>query len=339
MQSSIFKPVTLGSLTIFPNLVLSPMSGVTCSPFRRLIKELNTDSLSGESAVGLLVSEFISIEALTRNSRKSIEMMKFGSEEAPFGIQIFGYDIDRMCEAALMAVDAGADLLDINCGCPAPKVVRRGGGCELMRQPSHLQKMIHQVRKTVSIPFTIKFRSGWDENSKNALEIARIAEAEGVDGITIHGRTRSALYKGEADWDIVEHVASEVAIPVFGSGDITSRSGVIKRLYNSKISGVFIGRGAICNPLLFREILFEETHNVQRNMIRSARIVKRYSELLLEDLDPKYCVGKLKQLVCQMCKGQFWTKSFCRALSIEEQMKILQEVLDLAEDKSYTYSV
>ena len=131
------------SIQVNPGLVLSPMSGVTTRPFRRLIKELNP------GAVGLVVSEFVSVEGMTRGSRRTLEMMRFSEEERPYCVQIFGYDIDRMRDAALMVQDIGADIVDINCGCPAPKVVKRGGGCELMRQPDHLQRIIKEVRKAV----------------------------------------------------------------------------------------------------------------------------------------------------------------------------------------------
>src|SRR4029078_11364214 len=121
--------------------------------------------------------------------------------ERPFAIQIFGYDVDRMRDAALMCQDAGVDLVDINSGCPSPKVVKRGGGCELMRQPDHLGKIIHEVTRALSIPLTLKIRSGWDQNTRNALEVAKIAEAEGIEALAIHGRTRAQLYRGDADWN------------------------------------------------------------------------------------------------------------------------------------------
>src|SRR3989338_8805388 len=155
-------------------LVLSPMSGVTCRAYRRLIKELNPD------AVGLVVTEFVWVEALTRRVERTLQMIRFGASERPMAIQIFGYDVERMRDGALMAQDFGADIVDVNCGCPAPKVVKKGGGCELMRQPLHLARILKSVRRAVSVPLTVKIRSGWDETSKNAIEIARIAEREGV---------------------------------------------------------------------------------------------------------------------------------------------------------------
>lgn len=324
------RSYSIRGVSIEPGLVLSPMSGVTHAPFRRLIKELNP------GCVGLVISEFISIEGLTRGSVKSAAMMDFHEEERPFGIQIFGFDIDRMCEAARMAQDRGADLVDINCGCPAPKVVKRGGGCELMRQPDHLQKLIRSVRAAVSIPLTVKFRSGWSEDSINAIEIGRMLEGEGVDAVTIHGRTRSQLYRGSADWDIVRRLAETVSIPVCGSGDVVNHS-TAKERWESGAAGLYIGRAALSNPYVFREIHSGSDHSLlgggaQRDRTQSAaeivKILLRYCALLQEQFEPRGCVGPLKQLASQVGKGQVWVRELCRSNKLEEQVEILQRTVD-----------
>jgi tRNA-dihydrouridine synthase B len=309
---------SIKNLKISPGLVLSPMSGVTSSPFRRLIKELNP------GAVGLLISEFISVEGLTRDSRRSVEMMNFHESERPYGVQIFGYDIDRMRDAAIMVEEAGADLVDINCGCPAPKVVKRGGGCELMRQPEHLTKIIREVRKAVSIPLTIKFRSGWDEESKNALEIAKIAESEGVDAIAVHGRTRAQLYRGNADWEVIYRIAEAVKIPVCGSGDVVDLQSAENRIKDS-LAGFFIGRGAIANPFIFSQIVSGETA-APIPEVTMVRVIYRYVELLLEAFPPERCAGRLKQLVSQSVKAP-WAKAMCRAQTLKAQLEILETVV------------
>lgn len=304
-------------LEVKPGLVLSPMSGVTTSAFRRLIKELNP------GAVGLLVSEFISVEAMTRQVPRSLQMMDFHESERPYAIQIFGYDINRMRDAAKMVQDAGVDLLDINCGCPAPKVVRKGGGCELMRQPEHLAKLFREVRKAVSIPLTMKMRSGWDEQSRNVVEIAKIAEAEGMEGIAVHGRTRAQLYRGLADWDIVREVVDAVSVPVFGSGDVVDHVTAREKLEQSGVQGLFIGRGAIANPLIFQEIISGKKISLRHNPQLVVKIILRYVELLREEMSELRCVGKVKQLASQMCAGHPWKKDLCRAGSIEDQLAIL----------------
>lgn len=321
---------SIRGLSIEPGLVLSPMSGVTHAPFRRLIKELNP------GCVGLVISEFISIEGLTRGSIKSAAMMDFHEEERPYGIQIFGFDIDRMCEAARMVQDRGADLVDINCGCPAPKVVKRGGGCELMRQPDHLKTLVRSVRAAVSIPLTVKFRSGWSEDSINAIEIGKMLEGEGVDALTVHGRTRSQLYRGSADWDIVRSLVETVSIPVCGSGDVVNHSTAEER-WASGAAGLYIGRAALSNPYVFREIRSGSDHSLLgggalRDRTESAsevvRILGRYTELLREQFEPRGCVGPLKQLASQVGKGQSWVKDLCRCNKLEEQEAILRRTAE-----------
>lgn len=308
-------------LKVAPGLVLSPMSGVTTSSFRRLIKELNPES------VGLTVSEFISVEAMTRKVPRSLKMMNFHPSERPYGIQIFGYDINRMREAAIMVQDAGADLIDINCGCPAPKVVRKGGGCELMRQPQHLAKILREVRKSVSIPFTIKMRSGWDQECLNALEIARIAESEGVEGVAIHGRTRAQLYRGSADWDVVRMVREQIGIPVFGSGDVVDLESAQERL-KSGCSGLFIGRGALSNPLIFSEIATGKKVALRNNAPLVSQILLRYIDLVRSEFTQKGAIGKIKQLASQMCAGHTWKREFLRMQTIEEQVQLLERLRD-----------
>ncbi len=308
-------------LTVNPGLVLSPMSGVTTSAFRRLIKELNP------GAVGLTVSEFISVEAMTRKVPRSLAMMNFKECERPYGIQIFGHDINRMRDAALMVQDSGADLLDINCGCPAPKVVRKGGGCELMRQPEHLAEILREVRKAVSMPFTLKMRSGWDQGCMNALEIAKIAEAEGVEGVAIHGRTRAQLYRGSADWDVVRQVREQVKIPVFGSGDVVDVASAEERL-RSGCSGLFIGRGALFNPFLFSEIQTGVARPLRGDVERVVRVLLRYMELLREEFSEKGSIGKVKQLASQMCAGHSWKRDFLRIPTLKDQTDFLMRVLE-----------
>jgi nifR3 family TIM-barrel protein len=262
---------------------------------------------------------------MTRGSQRTLEMMKFSEEERPYCVQIFGYDVDRMRDAALMVQDIGADLVDINCGCPAPKVVKRGGGCELMRQPDHLQKIIHEVRKAISIPLTIKIRAGWDEGSRNALEIAKMAEGEGVEALAIHGRTRSQLYRGNADWDLVQEVAEVLSIPVLGSGDVVCRKTAEERL-RGKVAGLFIGRASMANPIVFSEILHDQPSRLKGNHELMLDVLFRYVELLREDFQESSCGGKFKQLASQMCRGAPWRKQLLMLNSIKDHEALLRAV-------------
>ncbi len=320
----------LRNLEYKPALVLAPMSGVTCSAFRRLIKDLNPGS------VGLVVSEFISVEGMTRQSRRSLEMMRYDESERPYGIQIFGYDIERMRDAAKMVEQSGADILDINCGCPAPKVVKRGGGCELMRQPEHLSKILREVRKAVSIPLTLKMRSGWEEGNLNCIEIAKIAESEGVEALAVHGRSRVQLYRGLADWQILKEVVQSVSIPVFGSGDVVDRESAVERM-DSGVSGLYIGRAALFNPFVFGEIVSGQKVQVAGNESLVLSVVERYISLLLEEFPARSCIGKVKQLVSQFVRGYEWRKEICRANTLEDQISILNTVKEKVSFKAPEY--
>lgn len=312
MKSSI----KIGSLEFSPNLVLAPMSGVTCSAFRRLIKELNP------GAVGLVVSEFVSVEGMTRSSKRTLEMTKFHPSERPYGVQIFGYDPARMADAAKMMEDFGVDVVDINCGCPAPKVVKRGGGCELMRQPEHLEKIFRVVRKAVSLPLTMKMRSGWDEDSKNAVEVAKIAWQEGLDAVTVHGRTRSQLYRGLADWGVVAAVKNAVPIPVFGSGDVRGFESA-DRAFTFGADGIYIGRAAMENPVVFVDVMNRRPQARVHSLEFCLLVIARYVDLLQEDMPEKAIIGKVKQLASQFMRGHELRKVFLRLSNLAELKQIL----------------
>jgi tRNA-dihydrouridine synthase B len=328
----VMKAYSIRNIPITPGLVLSPMSGVTTRPFRRLIKRLNP------GAVGLVVSEFVSVEGMTRGSRKTMDMMRFAEEERPYCVQIFGYDIDRMRDAALMVQDLGVDIVDINCGCPAPKVVKRGGGCELMRQASHLAAIVREVRKALSIPLTMKIRAGWDESSKNAVEIARMAESEGIEALAVHGRTRAQLYRGQADWDLVAEVSAAVKVPVCGSGDVVDRDSADARLREG-VAGLFIGRASMSNPFVFTEIVTGESCGLRSDQVKMLEVLTEYIKLLREDFPETACPGKVKQLASQMCRGAMWRKPLMGMNTLAEQVCLLDRVRDGAWKPSYIDSV
>src|ERR671914_946024 len=189
------KPFKIRDIEVSPPLVLSPMAGVTDVPFRALLKR--------RGGIGLTVSEFISVEGLTRNNPKSRRQMRFFDYERPFAVQIFGGQPLRMRMAAEMAEEVGADILDVNCGCPAPKVVKHGGGSGLLRDLPRLEEILKSIKKAITIPLTVKIRAGYYDSQRNAVEVARLAEACGAEHIALHGRTKEQAYKGFADWDLV----------------------------------------------------------------------------------------------------------------------------------------
>ena len=224
---------------------LAPMAGVTDLPFRLICKELGC---------GLLYTEMINAKALCYDDKNTKKMLNILDEEHPVAVQIFGSEPEFMGKAAQILNDYPNEILDINMGCPAPKVVKNGDGSALMRNPKLAGQVLDQVVKNSKKPVTLKIRKGWDDNSINALEIAKIAEDCGICAITIHGRTREQYYSGQADWDIIGEVKSQISIPVIGNGDVTSVEDAIKIKDHTGCDAIMIGRGAQGNPWIFKRI-------------------------------------------------------------------------------------
>lgn len=275
------------------------MSGVTDCAFRRLVK-----SCSGD-AVGLLVSEFIAAEGLTRDNRRTHAMLRYEESERPLSIQIFGADVDRMVRAAEIVEEAGADIVDINCGCPAPKVVKRGGGAQLMRSPDRLRDILREIRRAVRIPMTVKVRSGWDDDCVNADDIARLAQDEGACMLAVHGRTRLQLYTGRADWSLVARVRSQLDIPVVGSGDVASPDDALGHLTTGAADGVMIGRAAMGNPWIFAQVqaAAEGRPVLEPTAVERVAALARFKDYLEEALPERAFQGRFRGFACRMVKG------------------------------------
>lgn len=291
------KPFKIRDITIDPPLILSPMAGVTDYTFRRLIKR--------RGGVGLVVSEFISVEGLTRNNPKSKRQMRFDPEERPFAVQIFGGQPERMAMGAEMAEEVGADILDVNCGCPAPKVVKNGGGSGLLREPERLETILRAIKKAITIPLTLKLRTGYTESTINVVDIAKMAEQCGVEHIQVHGRTRDQGYKGLANWDLIRQVKRSVSIPVSGNGDITSIDYGMRRWEESGTDGILIGRGAMQNPWIFRQFadVLEGREPYQPDLHEKKAVLLEFFEMCLEEMPELVALGKMKQLAGQFTKG------------------------------------
>jgi tRNA-dihydrouridine synthase B len=275
-------------LVITPATFLSPMAGLTDSVFRRLIKRLG--------GCGLVMTEFTSAEGLTRNSLKSQRMLFYHEEERPIAAQLFGADPQRLADAARLVEDLGFDTIDLNLGCPAKKVVKACGGSALLRETELLQEILKSIRAAASIPFTIKIRAGWSETEIVALSVGRMAEDIGVEAITLHPRTRVQGFAGKADWTIIAQLKSHLRIPVIGNGDVVTPEDAFRMRAETGCDGVMIGRGALSNPWIFRQI--HELENGLPMTLPSVadkyRLIKDYFHLLFEE-DTPGAIGKMKQ--------------------------------------------
>jgi tRNA-dihydrouridine synthase B len=235
----------IGSITLAHPVALAPMAGMTDTAFRRLVKR--------RGGCGLVVTEMVSSEGLVRGIDRTLEYAEYTEEERPVSIQIFGGDPSKMADAAQIVEGMGADIVDINMGCPVPKIAKHNAGCSLMREPAHAAEVVRAMAKAVRIPVTVKMRAGWNEHEMNAPVLAKMVEDAGAAAIAVHGRTAAQSYSGESDWSFISRVAAGVSIPVFGSGDCVEPDQVLARLGNRNVGGVLVGRGALRNPWIFRQ--------------------------------------------------------------------------------------
>ena len=237
--------IKIGDITISSKLALAPMAGVTDLAFRTICRE---------HGAGLTYTEMVSAKALVYQDRKTRSLLEIGENEHPVGAQIFGSDVECMADAAAKALEiSGADFIDINMGCPVGKVVKSGDGCALMKEPEKAAKIIEAVVKAIKTPVTIKIRKGWDKGNVNAVEFAKMAEEAGVSAIGVHGRTRTQMYSGKADWDIIREVKKAVKVPVLANGDIFSAEDAAKILKYTGADIAMIARGAMGDPWIFKQ--------------------------------------------------------------------------------------
>ncbi len=234
----------IGAIDLTPPFALAPMAGMTDTAFRRLVKR--------KGGCGLVVSEMVSSEGLVRGIDRTLEYAEYTEEERPVSIQIFGGDPEKMAAAAQIVEGIGADIVDVNMGCPVPKIAKHNAGCSLMREPAHAADVVRAMARAVKIPVTVKMRAGWNDDEINAPDLARRMEDAGAAAVAVHGRTAAQSYSGFSDWDLIATVAGSVSIPVFGSGDCVEPDQIVERLRDG-VSGVLVGRGALRNPWIFEQ--------------------------------------------------------------------------------------
>ena len=291
------RPLNIGPVT-FPNqLVLAPLSGITNLPFRLIAKFFGA---------GMVVSELVSSNGLVHASQRTHRYLDTHPDEWPVVMQIFGDDPDCMAGAARIAQDAGAHVIDINIGCPVKKVVKRGAGCALMRDMPRSARLIGAVVGAVEVPVTIKIRAGWNQDEVNAPEFAAMAENEGAQAVTVHGRTREQMFSGRADWDIIRRTVERVRVPVIGNGDVTCAADATRMLRETGAAGVMIGRAAQGSPWIFRDILETwKTGTTPPPPTAGERrdVILRHLDLYVEHAGEATAVREMRKHVCWYTKG------------------------------------
>jgi len=315
----------IGNVELSKNVFLAPMAGVTDRAFREICREYGC---------GLMYTEMISSKGIFYKDKKTAALMKIHDEEQPAAVQIFGSDPEVMGEIAKSAEESGAVLLDINMGCPAPKIVNNGDGCAIMKNPVLAGKIIEKVSKAVKIPVTVKFRKGWNAENENALEFSRIAEESGAAAVTVHGRTREQFYSGKADWDIIRKIKSERKIPVIGNGDIFTAEDARNMIEYTGCDGVMVARGAEGNPFLFRqieEILADGKVSYFPTAEEKIKCAIHHAELLFKYKGENRGIKEARKHMAWYIKGMPNNASFKLKLfsanTLEEMRSILSEML------------
>lgn len=277
-------------------VMLAPMAGVTDLAFRTVCKEYGAD---------LVVSEMISSRGLHYKDKKTAALLKTNQTEAPLIVQLFGNDPEIMAESAKTLESMGVSYLDINMGCPAPKIVKNGDGCALMQNEILAGKIAETVVQAVSVPVSVKFRAGWDTDSQNAVSFAKVMECSGVSAIAIHGRTKEQFYSGTANLEIIKRVKEAVSIPVIGNGDITSGASAKNMLDKTGCDSIMVGRGALGNPFIFQSIkkmLAGETYS-EPTLLEKQRAMQRHIELMRETKPERVGVPEMRKHFAWYVKG------------------------------------
>ncbi len=312
----------IGQVKLKNNIFMAPMAGVTNSAFRKIVRQFDC---------GLVFTEMVNARGMVDRLKNSWKLMEFSGEERPISLQIFGSDSKVMAEAACLGVDYGYDMIDINMGCPTPKIVKNGEGAFLMRNLPLAQRILESVTGAVEIPVSLKMRKGWQEGEVTALPLAKIAEETGVSFVTIHGRTREQFYRGEADWDIIREIKESVNIPVVGNGDLRSPQDCKRMIEETGCDGIMIGQGALGNPWIFKQV---ERYLKEGELISPPsqqeviNIVLEHLSLLTDLKGERTAVKEMRKHVSWYIKGikgsNLLRKKINQCETVQEMEKALQ---------------
>ena len=324
-------PTMLGGIKLASPLILAPMSSLCHAPFRLLMEELGA---------GATVSELISCHGINRKNDVTLEMLRMDAREKNVGIQLFGEDGEAIAQAAQIVCERGKmpSFIDINMGCPVRKVVSKGAGSALLRRPELLGKFFRSIKRAIPIPLTIKIRTGWDATDVNAKEVIAAAEGEGVEFVAIHGRTRAQKYQGRADWELLEGLVDETALPLVGNGDLHSPEAVRSRLAQTSMAGLMLGRGPLRHPFLFLTSLLREGEADPFHMGDYWEILQRYNTLLEEaSFSPRHRLIQMRKVIPWFAAGLPGASALRKGLfqfpSVEEVLLHTQEFFLVAQDR------
>ena len=318
------RKLQIGDVQLENNLILAPMAGVTDLPFRLLCKE---------QGAGLLCMEMVSAKAILYNNKNTEALMAIDDREPPVSLQLFGSDPDVISEMAKRIEERPFSILDINMGCPVPKVTGNGEGSALMKNPKLVEEIIAKTARAIRKPVTVKIRKGFDESHVNAVEIAKIAEASGAAAVAVHGRTREQYYSGKADWDIIRQVKEAVKIPVIGNGDVTSAESADAIMRETGCDGVMIGRGAQGNPWIFHELQEYERTGVVPPRPTPEKIKEtmlRHAKLQIEFKGDFIGIREMRKHVAWYTKGMKGSAKLRDAINQVESYEELEVLLDKA---------
>ena len=327
------KKLKIGSIELNSNVVLAPMAGITDITYRTICKEMGA---------GLVYTEMISAKGLFYQDRKTEKLMKINEKNRPVSMQIFGSDPDIMSYVVEKYINnrSDVDIIDVNMGCPAPKIVKNKDGCFLMKEPELAGKIINKIKRVSCKPVSAKIRSGWSIDSINAVELARILEFNGLDMVSVHARTREQYYSGKADYKIINEVKKSVKIPVVGNGDIYSPQDAVKMIEETNCDAVMIGRGILGNPWLIMntvKILNNDTDFYIPSPFNKINMIKRHASMLVNELDEKIAILEMRKFAAwymkHMRSSSEIRNNINRITCVEELHRILDEYIEINDLK------